>query len=185
MPVGARPGDVQKLLAQLGVRLVVAPPEGGARGRFGFADATHLGAEMDGLEIHRHAMRLQHPGERVGDLPAHPFLHREAPGEKPNQTGQLGDPDDVLVGDVAHVGVPEKRKGVVLAQRVEGDGTIDHLADLAVWAAFALGGKAVTSLASPSYPSVESNIALRYRYGVLLVPGVSSGIPSACRISRM
>jgi len=45
----------------------------------------------------------------------------------------------VLVGDVAHVGVPEKRKGVVLAQRVEGDGTIDHLADLAVWAAFALG----------------------------------------------
>src|SRR2546426_6383483 len=35
--------------------------------------------------------------------------------------------------------MPEKRKGVMLAQRVKRNRTIDHLADLAVGAAFTLG----------------------------------------------
>ncbi len=46
-------------------------------------------------------------------------------------------------------------------------------------------GNAVSSLASPSYPAVESNIALRKRCGVRSVPVVSRSMPKAVKISAM
>jgi hypothetical protein len=46
-------------------------------------------------------------------------------------------------------------------------------------------GNAVSSLGSPSYPAVESNIARRNRPGVFRVPGVSVSMPNAVKISPM
>ena len=96
---------------------------------------------MGCLEVDGDAVRLQDPRERLGDLFANPLLDGEPPSEEPHEAGQLGDADDVLVGDVADVRVAEERKGMVLAERIKGNGPFNHLADLAVGAAVALGGK--------------------------------------------
>jgi hypothetical protein len=74
---------------------------------------------MDRLEVNRDAVRLQDARDRVGDLASHPLLDREPSSEEAHQPGELGDADDVLVGDVAHEGVAEEWKGVVLAERVK------------------------------------------------------------------
>ena len=44
------------------------------------AHAAHLGAEMLGLEIDGHAVRLHQVEERVGDATPHPLLRGEATG---------------------------------------------------------------------------------------------------------
>jgi len=58
---------------------------------------------------------LKHAIERLRDLAAHPFLDGEAPAEQPHEPRQLGDPDDVLVCDVADEGVAIEGKCVMLA----------------------------------------------------------------------
>src|SRR5712691_3984661 len=99
MPIAARPYDVEKLLAKLRGGLVVSPPEGDSRRRLGFADAAHLGAEMNRLEVDGDAMGLQDAGEGLRNLSTHALLDGEPPGEETHQAGELGDADDVLVGD--------------------------------------------------------------------------------------
>src|SRR5260370_8019339 len=137
MPVSAGASNVQKLFAKCWVRLVVSPPEGGPRRRLGFADAAHLGPEMNRLEVHGDAMGLQDAREGPRDLATTRVLDGEPPGEEAHQAGELGDADDVLVGDVAEVGVAEKRKGVVLAERVKGDRAFHYLTEIAVGTAIA------------------------------------------------
>src|SRR6267143_1860628 len=139
MPVSARASDVEELLSQLRVRLVVAAPEGRPRCGLGLANASHLGAEVNRLEVDGHAMGLQDARERFGDLAAEPLLNGEAPSEEAHQPSQLGDANDVLMGDVAQVGVAEEGEGVVLAERVERNRAVNHLAQLAVGPAVALG----------------------------------------------
>src|SRR5439155_17257828 len=73
------------------------------------------------------------------DLDADTFLHGEAPGENANQARELRDPDDLLVRDVADVGMTVEREHVVFAQRVELDRSLDDLADAAVGPAVAFG----------------------------------------------
>jgi hypothetical protein len=103
--------------------------------------AAHLRAQVNGCEMHSDAMRLQHALEQIDDLVPHPLLHREAPAKEPHHPRQLGDADDVVVRDVAHVGVPEERQRVVLAERMEGNRPFDDLARLAIRTTRALGGK--------------------------------------------
>src|SRR5260370_23596649 len=110
MPVSAGASNVQKLFAKCWVRLVVSPPEGGPRRRLGFADAAHLGAEMNRLEVHGDAMGLQDAREGLRDLATNPLLDGEPPGEEAHQAAELGDADDVLVGALAEVAVGEKRR---------------------------------------------------------------------------
>ena len=52
----------------------------------------------------------------------------------------------MLVGDVAEVGVAEERKGVVLAERVKGNRSVDDLAELTVGTPIALGRKGCDQL---------------------------------------
>ena len=91
-------------------------------------NAAHLHAEVIGLQVDRHAMRLEHCLQRVGDLLADPFLHRKALSEEADEPRQFGDANDLLVGDVPDVGVPVEWQGVVLTERVELYGSLDNLA---------------------------------------------------------
>src|SRR5207245_4141822 len=92
---------------------------------------------MDRLQVDGDAVGLEDARERRGDLASHPLLNGEPPGEETHQPGELGDADDVLVGDVTQVGVAEERKGVMLAQRMKGYRPFDHLAQVAVRTALA------------------------------------------------
>src|ERR1700694_4791413 len=130
MPVCARAGDVQEFLSKIRVRFVIAAPERGSRRRLGLPDAAHLGAEVDSLEVDGDPMGLQNSRNRLRDLPTHPLLDRESPGEEAYQPGELGDADDVLMGYVAHEGMAEERKGVVLAESVKGNRAFHHLAEI-------------------------------------------------------
>src|SRR4029077_13040969 len=134
-----RASNIQKLLSQLRIRRVVPAPEGRPCGRLGLANAAHLGAEVNRLEVDGNPMSLQDARERLCDLAAEPFLYGEAPGEETHQPRELGDADDVLVGNVTHIGMTEEGEGVMLAERVEGNRAVDHLADLAVRTTFAFG----------------------------------------------
>ena len=42
---------------------------------------AHLRAEMRGADIHGDAVRFEQPLQEIGELLAHPLLHREAPRE--------------------------------------------------------------------------------------------------------
>ena len=148
------------------------------------ADAAHLGAQVVGLDVHRDAVRLHHPVELVTDLVGHPLLDAEAPGDDADEPGQLADPDDPLVGDVADVDVAEERQGMVLAQGEERDWAFDDLGDLAVRAAPALGregreqlGVALVARGRVEQGAQEAGAAWR------VVPGVSRSSPRAVRIS--
>ncbi len=66
-------------------------------------------------------MRLDGLHDRVRDLVGHPLLHLEPPGEHVHNARDLGQPQDLAVGNVGHVGPPEERQQVVLAQGVELD----------------------------------------------------------------
>jgi hypothetical protein len=86
-------------------------------------------------------MRGEQFDEGVGDLLAHALLNSEPPGVQPDEAGQLGDPDDLLVRDVRDVRDPVERQRRVLTQRVERDRPVDDLAEPAVGPAVALGRK--------------------------------------------
>src|SRR6266446_1220500 len=137
MPVSTRARDVQELVSQLRIRLVVPAPEGRPCRRLGLANAAHLGAEVNRVEVDGNTVGLQDARESLRDFTPEPFLNGKTPSEEPHQPGELGDADDVLVGDVAQVGVTEKREGVMLAERIEGNRAFDDLADLAVGTTFA------------------------------------------------
>src|SRR5713101_1993329 len=132
-----RASNIQELLSQLRIRLVVPAPEGRPRGRLGLANAAHLGAEVNRFEVDGNAVGLQDARERLGDVATEAFLNGEAPREKAQQSGELGDANDVLVGNVAQIGMTEEGEGVMLAERIEGNRAFDHLADLAVGTTFA------------------------------------------------
>src|SRR5919198_4951784 len=83
----AAAGDREELLPDPHVLLVVAAPERCPRSRLLLADAPHLRAEVHRLEVDRHAVRLEQPLEEVGDLGPDPLLHREPPGEQPDEAG--------------------------------------------------------------------------------------------------
>jgi hypothetical protein len=69
----------------------------------------------------------------------HPLLHTEPARQDPDESGQLADADDPLVGHVAHPRLAHERQGVVLAQGEEGDRPLDHLGQVTVAVAMALG----------------------------------------------
>src|ERR1700682_6727555 len=116
MPIAAGSGDVRELLWKLVIRLVIPAPEGCPRRRLGIPDAAHLGAEMGRFEVDSDAVGLQDARKRLRDLPTHPLLDREPPGEEAHQPGQLGDAADVLMGNIANEGVAAEGKGMMLAE---------------------------------------------------------------------
>src|SRR5437764_6264077 len=99
-----------------------------------------------GFEVDGHAVGAEHGLEGVGDLLPDALLDGEAPGEQAHEPGELGDADDALMGDVAHVGAAIEGQRVVLAERVELDWPLDHLAEAAIGAASALSLKYLEQL---------------------------------------
>ncbi len=88
----------------------MAAPDGGAGDRRCLAYAAHLHAQVVGFQVDGHAVGVQHGLQRIGDLLPDPLLDREAPRKEPHQAGQLGNADDVLVGDVTDIGRADRRE---------------------------------------------------------------------------
>src|SRR5256886_3674165 len=110
---------VQELGSELWSVLVVAAPVGGPRPGMALAHTAHLSAQMRRVQVNCDTMRLEHAHQLVRDLHADALLHSEAAGEDPDEPGQLGDGDDLLLRGVADVSVPLGRERMVLAQREE------------------------------------------------------------------
>ncbi|GGL16731.1 hypothetical protein GCM10010094_91950 [Streptomyces flaveus] len=98
-----------------------------------------LGAQMHRFQVDRDAVWQQDLLQRFGELVADALLHREAAGEQPHQSGQLGQAEDVLVCDVADVRLAEERQSVMLTEGEERDRSFDDLADPAVRTAVTFG----------------------------------------------
>ena len=136
-----------------------------------------------GFEEHRHAVGLHELFEMVGHLLAYALLNGEPPGEQSHQPGQLGDPDDLLVGDVADMGHSVKRERMVLAQREEGDGSLDDLADPAIGAAAALGREGREQLVIALVPRRGVEQSKQEPPRGVPGAGVSRSMPRAWKIS--
>ena len=116
---------LQELAAQVGVVVEEAAPERRHRARAVLLDAAHLRAQVRRLETDGDAARLDQLDERVGDLLAHPLLHREAARVEADESRQLRDADDLVARDVRDVRGAVERQRVMLAQRVERDRAFD------------------------------------------------------------
>src|SRR3954454_13443048 len=90
------------------------------------------------LEVDRDAVGVCQRGDGIGQRVREPLLDCEPTGDQADEPGQLADPQDLLVGDVAEPGVADEREGVVLAERGELDRPFDDLGELAVTPAPAL-----------------------------------------------
>jgi len=66
-----------------------------------------------GFEIDGNSVRLEHRFQGIGDLLPDVFLHRKALREQAHEAGELGNADDMLMRDVAYVGMPMKGQRVV------------------------------------------------------------------------
>src|ERR671914_326377 len=78
--------DLEELVAQRRVVFVVAPPERSPGTGLLLSYASHLGAEMDSLDMDRDTVRIKQSFESVGDLLAYAFLKRESAGAQTHQT---------------------------------------------------------------------------------------------------
>jgi len=67
------------------------------------------------LQIYGNAMWVEHVFESVCYLLTDPFLDGEPFGEQVHEPCQLGDADDILVCDVADVGIAEEGESMMLA----------------------------------------------------------------------
>src|SRR5690349_22095301 len=74
-------------------------------------------------------MRMKHGVQSICNLLTNPFLYRKTLGEKPYHPGQLGNANDVLMGNVSNVRHAVERKGMVLTQRIKGDWSLNDLAE--------------------------------------------------------
>ncbi len=85
-----------------------------------------------GFEVDGNPVRLEHRLQGIGDLLPDALLYSKALGKHAHEPGELGDTDDVLMRDVAHVGMSVKRQRMVLTERKEVDRPLNHLAQTTV-----------------------------------------------------
>jgi hypothetical protein len=78
-------------------------PNCSARHRRGFPHTAHLHTEMMSFQKNGHTVWMKYCFQCIRDLLTDPFLHCEAFGEKPNQTGQFGNANDALMSDVSNI----------------------------------------------------------------------------------
>src|SRR5215472_11189577 len=130
---------VKELRPQLRIAVVCTPPEGCAGQGRDLADASHLRAEVMGLEIDGDPVWLEHRVQGIGDLLANTLLNCKALGEQAHKASEFGNTNDVLVRDIAHVSLPVKRQRVVFAETKKVNRPLDHLAQAAVWSTATLG----------------------------------------------
>lgn len=73
-----------------------------------------------------HSLGFQNALERIADFLPQPFLHLQPPREHVDDPRDLAQPDDGLIGDIAHVHFAEEREQVVLAERIHLNVLHDH-----------------------------------------------------------
>jgi hypothetical protein len=76
---------------------------------------------MLGLQDHPDPLGAQAGVQAVGDLPGHPFLDLQAPGERLDDPGKLGQAHQALSREVPDMRHAVEGQQVVLAQRPERD----------------------------------------------------------------
>lgn len=88
-----------------------------ARSRAGgrLSNSSHDHAQMRTLHHHRHAARLQDLLDRHGNLLRQPLLQLQPPREHLRDPRELGEAEDLAVGNVADVHTAGERDEVVLA----------------------------------------------------------------------
>lgn len=92
-------------------------------------DPSHHHTEVEGLDDDRHAERLEALHEILADLRGEALLHLQAPGVGIHDPRDLGEADDLFIGDVGHMRLAVEREQVVLTERKELDiADNDHLA---------------------------------------------------------
>ena len=72
------------------------------------------------------ALHVQFFDQQIRDFFGHPLLHLRPVRNAFDHAGQLAEPDDVAIGNVADVGHAAKRQQVVLAHAVEADIADEH-----------------------------------------------------------
>ena len=77
-------------------------------------------------------MWMKHGVQSICNLLTDPFLYCKTFGEKPYHAGELGNPDNVFVGNVSNVRHPIERESMVFTQRIKGNGALDYLAKIAI-----------------------------------------------------
>ena len=83
---------------------------------------------MRGLDHHSDAAGLEHLLDRIGDLRGQSLLNLQPLGEDLDHAGELGDPDDPFVRNVADPSPTNDRRDMMLAMAFEGDAAEhDHL----------------------------------------------------------
>ena len=156
----------QEFRPQVRIAVVGTPPERGARQRHDLAYAPHLCAEVMGFEVDGDPVRLEHRLQGIGDLLPDALLYSKALGKQAHEPGELGDTDDVLMCNVAHVGMSVKRQRMVLTERKEVDRPLNHLAQTTVRPTPALG---LTDNA------IRAHLATLERDGIVQQRGVRRG----------
>src|SRR5438132_13285835 len=96
--------ELQEFVAELLVRFVGTPPEGGPGGRRLLANPPHLHAKVGGDKVNRDAVGGENSIKRVDDMAPEPLLHREAASVERDDTGELGKPEDAPERHVADAG---------------------------------------------------------------------------------
>jgi hypothetical protein len=74
-----------------------------------------------GVQHHADPLGFQFTIQPVGDLLGEPFLHLRSGREVLDHSGELGQPEDAVVGQVADVGDAGERQQVMLAEGSQRD----------------------------------------------------------------
>src|SRR6185295_14799597 len=91
-------------------------------------DSAHSHAQVLGLEHDSDPKSVEFLHHSGGDLRGHALLHLQTPGVDLDQARQLREADDVVLGDIGDLRLPEERQQVVLTEREEVDvAAKDHL----------------------------------------------------------
>lgn len=122
----------KELRSQGGIIGKVAAPDSSAGYGRCFPHSAHFHAEMMRFEEDGYTMRMEHGFQSVRNLLTDAFLYGETLGKESHQAGQLGNADDIFMGNVAHIRLAVKRKRMMLTKRKEGDRSFYDLAAVTV-----------------------------------------------------
>src|SRR5256885_10159924 len=126
------PTHRQEFRPQVRIAVVSTTPERGARQRRDLAHAPHLRAEVMGFEVDGDPVRLEHRLQGIGNLLPDTLLYGKTLGKQAHEPGELGNTNDVLMRDVAHVGMSVKRERMMLTERKKVDRSLNYLAQTTV-----------------------------------------------------